>query len=201
MNRYKYVIITIAIISVIVAGAVLIIYNIRKADTQKGEEILGNSVNNERVYAKVNENVTNTIIETNSKNGEKISPNAIIIFNKYYKKCRHLIKTRENVSEEMVNINEEEFQKLYSDWEIKQFNNDEIILYKEFEGECGEHYVLKENNGFISIYRIESNGDLVLIEKTEIATQYLPQVDLDKLKEGITLTGKEELNSYIEDFE
>lgn len=201
MDKYKYVIITIAIISVIVAGAVLIIYNIRKADTQKGAETLENSVNNERVYAKVNENIAKTIIETNSKNGEKISPNAIIIFNKYYKKCGHLIKTRENVSEEMVNINEEEFQELYSDWEIKQFNKDEIILYKEFEGECGEHYLLKENNGFISIYRIESNGDIVLIEETEISTQYLPQVDLDKLKEGITLTGKEELNSYIEDFE
>ena len=71
MNRYKYVIITIAIISVIVAGAVLIIYNIRKADTQKGEEILEISANNERVYAKVNENVTNTIIETNSKMEKK----------------------------------------------------------------------------------------------------------------------------------
>ena len=201
MDKYKYVIITIIIVSIIIAGSVFIIYNIKKSDTHKEAEVLENTTNIKENYEEENLSTINDIIETNVKDEEKITPNTTIIFNKYYKKCGHTVKEKEKASEEMVNMGEEEFQELYSDWKVKQFNSDEIVLYKEFEGECGEHYVLKENNGFIAIYRIENSGDLTLIEETEISTQYLPQVDIDKLKAGITLTGKEELNSYLEDFE
>lgn len=40
-----------------------------------------------------------------------------------------------------------------------------------------------------------------LKEMTHIVTSYLPETDLAKLKEGIQVVGKEELNSTIEDYE
>lgn len=101
----------------------------------------------------------------------------------------------------MVNLTVEEFMDLYSDWTLKSFTSDEIILYKEIDDECGEHYVVKTLDGNIAIYKINNENNLDLIEKTEISIKYLPQIDVENLERGVSLVGKEELNAYIENFE
>lgn len=202
MSKYKYalwmVILAIAIISVIT----YIIYNINKINVL-GKVQANVQVNTEKIdYSKTdNKDTINEIISTNTTETTKISPNAIIIFNKYYKSCKHTIIERESITEDMVNLNQTEFKKLYSDWEIEKFSSTEITLYKEYDGECGEHYLVKENNGYISIYKVLSNNDLQLIEDTQISTNCLPDMDVKGLKEGVSLVGKDELNAYIENFE
>ena len=64
-----------------------------------------------------------------------------------------------------------------------------------------EHYLLRDSNGVIAIYKIDNNGNEILVEPTEISTRYIPEIDKDKLKKGVRLNGREELNAYIEDFE
>lgn len=189
-----------AIITVIIAITTVIIYNLKSSKVESKQEMLGN-IKKEESINKTYENEVENTIYTSTNAEEKISPNALIIFEKYYKDCKHTIIKRENVESSMVNMTKEKFEKLYSDWKIVKFSNNEIELYKEFEGECGEHYLVKEKDGFISIYKIGSNGDEILLKDTEISTQYLPDIDVKKLKEGVKLTGKEELNSYIENFE
>ena len=199
MRKYKYALILVIASIVVIGLTTIVLFNIKKSDTQKGSQIAVNTVNNEnKIFSVGNEE---KVVITNSNGEEKISPNAIIIFNKYYKQCNHTIIDRENITNEMVNLTQEEFKNLYSDWQIKSFASNQITLYKEFEGECGEHYVVKAENGSIVIYKITSNDELELIEDTEISTQYLPQIDLDNLNQGVTLVGKEELNAYIENFE
>ena len=44
------------------------------------------------------------------------------------------LKEKENISAEMANITKSEFLKLYSDWEIKNFSNTDVELYKDFSG-------------------------------------------------------------------
>lgn len=197
MRRYTYALIIIAAVGIIVAGAVLVIYNIRRANTNEKSEVIEyeNGIN-------ITENIVieRTSIETNFEEN-KITPSTLILYNKYYKGCGHTVKERDAATDTMVNLTEEQLKGLYSDWEIQKFTNDEVVLYKEFEGQCGEHYLLRDDEGLLNIYKIESDGSLKLIEETEISTQYLPAVDVSKLKEGVKLNGKEELNSYVEDFE
>lgn len=200
MSKSRYVWIIIAIVGIIVVGGILVLFNIKKVNTEKEAIISENSIRNEDIE-RIGEQDKNVILETNGIEAERITPKTTIIFNKYYKQCGHLISRKEEVTENMVNTAEEEFTNLYKDWNIEKFSSSEIILYKEFEGECGEHYIVKENEDLIYIYRKESDGNLTLIEKTEISTKYLPQIDREKLIDGVELNGKEELNSYIEDFE
>ena len=40
-----------------------------------------------------------------------------------------------------------------------------------------------------------------LIEKTEIEVQYLPEADIKKVREGIIVFSKQDLNKIIEDYE
>lgn len=132
----------------------------------------------------------------------KLSPNAILTFLKHYDGCGHTLKEKENISTEMANITKSEFLKLYSDWEIKDFTNTDVELYKNFSGNCGEHFLVKSSSdGFVEIYRIKDDGTYELHETTEIAIKYLSNDDRKELENGVILYGKENLNSYIENFE
>lgn len=197
MKKYNYVIFIVASMMIIICVATIILFNITRASTKKEEKNVANAIKNEERSA----TITNSEILETSNQEEKISPNAIIIFKKYYKKCNHTIEKRETATKEMANLNKEKFNKLYSDWKLQEFSSNQIILYKEIDDECGEHYVVKAENGNIVIYKITKEGDLELLENTQIQTKYLPQIDIDKLKQGVTLVGKDKLNSYIEDFE
>ena len=84
---------------------------------------------------------------------------------------------------------------------IQQFSANEVIFYQEKDGICNEHYILRDNNGYVAIYMVDDLGQEILKETTEILTTYLPQADLEKLREGIVAVGEEELNAKIEDYE
>ena len=157
------------------------------ADTNKYENFLN--------YLK-NEN----IIETSSIE-DTISPNAIIIKKTYFEACDHLIRKTEDVPEELVNKNEEDVEKQFSEWKIEEYSQTQIILYKTDSGNCGEHYFVQEHNGVIGIYTIDEYGIKTLKEDTEISTQYLPEEDVKNLKAGVEIVGNTNLVEFLEDYE
>lgn len=143
---------------------------------------------------------TENFIRTNTSN-EKISPNATLILKKKYKECNHTIKDYVKIPEELVNLSREEFAKKYDSWDLIGFSSKEIVISKEYPGICGEHYVLREENGNVVIYKVDERKSETLYKNTDIATEYLTDEDKQKLKSGIFVYSKEELNSAIEDFE
>ena len=75
------------------------------------------------------------------------------------------------------------------------------MLYKEVDNFCNEHYILKEKEGNIAIYKVDENNNERFLEDTEIAIEYLEEEDLDELKKSNKIYTKKELNKFIEDFE
>ena len=140
------------------------------------------------------------LISASSKE-EKTSPNCTILLKIYYKKCGHLIEVKEKIEDINDNLTKEEVQKRFADWEIQKFTETEITLYKEVDDYCNEHYVLKEQEGNIAIYQLDANNNEKLLEITNISTKYLEEGDLNKLKQGIYISTKKELNKTLEDFE
>lgn len=132
---------------------------------------------------------------------EKISPNATLVIKKYHGLCGHITKDYAEIPVEFVNMREEEFKNKLTDWEIKGFSPDEIVIYREVEDMCNEHYVLREKDGHVAIYVLDADNNEAISEITEISTEYLTEQDLQNLKNGIKATGKEELNSLLEDYE
>lgn len=163
--------------------------NIKQTETKKmaGEE---------------NEIETNTIeLITTSVNEVKISPNAVIIFERYYKKCNHNSVEQTEIPQDLVNLTQRDIEMKYKNYDIKKFSSNEITLSKEEEGICNEHYVLRENYGYVAIYNIDEYGNETLNEVTGVVTKYLPETDVARLKNGIKVNGKQELNATIEDYE
>ena len=203
MEKINKVIITMMAISVILISIVIALM-LNKKEIEKTE--VGESVKTkigEVIYDDCTEeydDVGDKTITTNTEE-EKISPNCKLILSKYYKECKDKINEYLTIPTELVNCTEKQLQERYKDWEIKTFSSNQIILYKEIDGECGEHYILKENNGKIIIYKKDENGKLSEYEKTDIATDYLPEKDKVSIKEGLEINGKESLNELIESFE
>lgn len=201
MRKIWIFIIAIAIIFVgIMAG--VFIYN---KDKSKNDRSANNFVVNEvnEVSEKVTDECTEEYqkeIETTSQD-EKISPNCLMILKKYYKECNHTINEYVDVPQDLVNKTEDDLKNEYPYWNIEKFSSNEIILYKEFDSNCGQHFVLRSNEGKISVYKINEDNTEELYENTEISTEYLSDTDKTKLKVGIAVNGIENLNQVLEDFE
>mgnify|MGYP004566482335 CR=1 FL=1 len=61
--------------------------------------------------------------------------------------------------------------------------------------------MVKDNEGKVTIYKIQEDGSETKVEETDIYTEYLTETDKINMKNGIRANGKQELNQLIEDFE
>ena len=85
---------------------------------------------------------------------------------------------------------------------MQKFTSSEIVLYKEINDFCNEHYRLKDLDGNIAIYELDKDRDEIkLLEVTDIWTEYLTEIDLIELEKGIEVYTKQELNKVLQDFE
>lgn len=164
---------------------------------EKSTEISINNISELNVDNIIEQNV----LEETSYEEEKISHTATLIINKYYKKCEHTMTSSLDIPYDMVNMNREEVEEKYPDWEILEFGKNEVSIYKEFDGICNEHYEVSTKNGYIIIYNLDEDNDKSVYEITDISTEYLPAGDVSELKKGINVEGITELNSLLENYE
>lgn len=164
-------------------------------NTVKSENT-SNSIVNQVDYSVRNDITINTDSEE-----EKVSPNATLILKKHYKECDHTIKEYAEIPEEFVNLTKSEIEKEYPEWEVEKFTPLDIILIKEEDGFCNEHFILREEQGVITVYKIDKQGEESLYDTTGISVEYLTESDKLELKNGIKVYGKEELNSMLENYE
>lgn len=159
-----------------------------------------NTVTNTQINNTVDK-VTNTEIPT-SISEEKVSINTEIIEKVYYKECDHIIETPVKNIEKYINMDEEDIRKSFQGWEIEEFTPEKLVLYKQEEDFCNEHFLIKDVDGYVTIYTLNSlDNVLEILETTEIETKYLTDTDKKNLIDGIKVYTKKNLNKVIEDFE
>ena len=201
MDKKWIICIIITIVLGLLIGIALALYTSNSyKDTQEldilSEKILAEEKNKEAMNLTT---VSNTI-ETVAKE-EVISPNALLIEKVYYEGCDHLIRKTKDMPEKLVNKGRKEIEQEYDGWKIEEYSSNQVVVYKTQTGNCGEHYFVQEHNGVIGIYTTDEYGVKTLKEDTEIATQYLPEPDLQKLKAGVEIIGYTKLVEFLEDFE
>ena len=99
-------------------------------------------------------------------------------------------------------MNENSFANCFPSWKIKEFSRDKVVIYKEEDDFCGEHFLVQDVEGLIVIYFLnEEDNILEILETTEIETKYLTEEDREKLKKGIIIYTRKNLMKTIEDFE
>jgi len=84
-----------------------------------------------------------TAIEA-SQREERTSPGCMVTMRTFYKDCEHALENTAIIEEQFVNLNEEEFRKEHADWEIQEFTSNSIVIYREINDFCGEHYRIRD---------------------------------------------------------
>lgn len=157
----------------------------------KGEE----SSNIENIYKD-----ENLVVATAVEN-KKVSPNSDFALKKYYDECSHFDYEEAELPKELVNLTRDEVEEYYSDWEVEEFTDEKLVLCKEINGYCNQHFLIRLDDENVNIYRMGVLGGLSEYKKTDISKEYLPEEDIENLKEGITVYGEGKLSSILEDFE
>lgn len=198
VKKMKKYIIFVAILALILSFILgLYLYKLNR----ENEKIAFEAKYGEEQVENILKEAENLIQET-SKNKNITTPNTKIIEKKYYKDCDHLVEEENKINTNLVNKDESEIQTQYIGWEIQKFSQNEVVVYKEVNDFCDEHYLLKDVEGEIIVYRLDKyNTPKEVMQETGIQTKYLSEIDMENLKEGIKVCGKENLSLQLEDFE
>lgn len=186
---------------IVIIGAIIIGVQICKPN--KEQEDIITKVSDEKIeddctdeYQEIQEEM----LQANSTE-EKISPNCFITMKKTYNKCGHTTSEYIAIPKELVNKTKEDLEEKYAGWTIDKFSDTQIVISKKEEGECGEHYIVKDKDGKVVIYKLLEDGTENEYEVTDISTEYITDTDKINMKNGIKVNGKQEINQLIEDFE
>ena len=171
-------------------------------NAEANEEQMENSFENIDNNNLIDINIVNKIEIETSVTEEKVSINTEVIEEVYYTECDHLVKVTRNNIKNIVNMTKHDLEEKYPEWQIKEFSKERVVLYKEESNYCGEHYLIKDVDGFITIYSTDNSDNIKeRIEITDIETAYLPEKDQEMLKQGMKIYSEQQLNKLIEDFE
>ena len=191
MNKKAIFIYVMIIVFIVIFSINYVFQKWKKQDNMLADNI---------IVVEENKLIEENIIET-SIGEEKTTPNTILILKKEYKDCGHIISDEVLIPEEMVNLTKDELIKKYPNWEIEEFTKAQVIFSRKLDSFCGEHYLLKEEDGYINIYTVDEEENINLKEKTSLSTEYLTETDKINLKNGFMVYGIENLNKLLEDYE
>lgn len=200
MNKTIVTMISIVVIIAAIFTAIAIFNPKRDGDTEKIETEIAEEEILDDCTDEYEEMEYENTIKANTQE-EKTSPNCSLTTKTYYQKCGHTKSEYANLPQDLVNLAKSEIQEKYQEYEIESFSSNEVILYQEKEGECGEHYMVKDKEGMVIVYQILEDGSQKELETTGITTEYLTENDKINIRNGIQVNGKQELNQLIEDFE
>lgn len=139
------------------------------------------------------------------KEYDKISPNTFIEKRIHHIDCDHVVTKIEVVEDELVNMSKGEFTEYirenYPSQKLISYSTNKIVIGVVKNHLCENHYIVGEEKGKISIFKIGENGERVL-EKTFIdyPISMLMDIDQEKIIEGIVVDSEEELSEILENF-
>ena len=137
---------------------------------------------------------------------DKVSFDAEILVTETFDECMHYDEYNIKLDDRVINLNEEEVKKYFEEkgYDIRNFNSKKIELLKNNEGICENHYVIKSDNDsdvFLNIYKKDEEGELEFYKQTDIAKEFLTDMDKELFESGVEVLGIENIEKVLEDYE
>lgn len=192
-------IIFLGILVFIVSVGVGFLYTRLFYNTENNQQSAQFELNNIEDYGVQNYTKLQTL-EASSED-EKLSPNASFAIKEYYDECGHFNFKYYELPTEIVNMTRQEIEDYYDEYEVEDFENDNLVLTREINGLCDEHFFITLVDNHIEVMKLKADGSFIPYQKTDISKEYLPEEDIKQLEEGIYIYGSGKINSVIEDYE
>lgn len=123
-----------------------------------------------------------------------------IIYQYYYTKDAITKEVQEPVPDFLEGLNREQMQSIYNGWQIVYFSPEKVILRCSVKGKSSEVYLLKEYEGYLSVFVEDIDKKMRLKELTDVPVTVLPEAERQQLVEGIYVLGEENLVRLLSDF-
>ncbi len=130
----------------------------------------------------------------------KITPSTKMTY-EYFYKDDSITEVVEDVPPYfLIDLTRNDLETNFKDWQIKSFSPKEVVLQKVIEGDSTQHYIIGEYEGYIAVYYEKEINGTKLKEITDIPLEGLSEEEQQKIKEGIKITGKDELMRFLESY-
>ena len=108
-------------------------------------------------------------------------------------------ETQQNLPQQfMYGWDREKTKSAYKDWLMTGFSKDRVVFNKSINGNSTQHYVIREDNGYVAVFYRESN---ILKEVTSTPIESLSDEDKKLFENGVEIDGEKNLIKYIESLE
>lgn len=138
----------------------------------------------------------------NSSDLEKdhINPSTKIIYEYYYTKDNVTERFEESPPYFLIGLDADDLKKNYPNWEVISFSDKEVTMRMTFPGFSNQQYIIGEYNGLLAVYYQKPIDGIALKEITNIPISSLPENEQKNLKEGIYVSGIENLIKALSDY-
>ncbi len=130
----------------------------------------------------------------------RITPSTKMVYEYYYTEDG-VTQTLEDVPPYfLLDMTLEDMKKVYTDWKIISFSSKEVVMRKTLEAKSNEQYIIGEKNGYVAVYYKEAQHGIILHEITNTPISALPLEEQERLLEGISVIGDENLSKILSDY-
>ena len=131
----------IIIISICLAMVIYGIVGLLKINSSKYNEELSRI----EIMQNTSANTEKTVSTVSQE--KKVLPTTKFALKKFYDECSHFEYEEAELPIELVNLTRQEIEDYYDDWEVEEFSEKKLVLCKEINGYCNEHFL--KNTHFI----------------------------------------------------
>ena len=131
----------------------------------------------------------------NSDEAEKTTNMTLLIYEYFYKENNATITVQEKIPPFLAGKTKLEFAEAFSGWELVSFSPKTAIIRKVLDT-SSENYIVTIYNGFVAVFY----DGMVLKEVTNKPVEAFSESEAEKLKEGISVTGSDELFNLMQDY-
>lgn len=128
-----------------------------------------------------------------------------LIYQDYYSLCNETITKKDVIygtNVEKLKKDEYEKQKLeQKEYEVLEEDKDKLVFRRTLNQNCPNHFLIKLENGIITIYNNVTDMINTEYKKIDISQELIRPELLEELNNGIKVNSKDELNLLIEDIE
>lgn len=129
-----------------------------------------------------------------------IDMNTKMVYQYFYTKDRVTKEQLEPAPVFLQGLDLEQLKSVYNGWQIILFSPEKVILRCKIDGLSSETYILGENDGYLAVFYEDAQKGIHLKEKTELPLSALPDGEARQIREGLRITGEENLAKILSDF-
>ena len=130
----------------------------------------------------------------------RVKPSTRIIFESFSQADNRSTVTDETPPYFLLDSSESTIRDYYPDWDIVEFNEERIKLYRTIPTKPDYRYVLGVKDNYLAVYQKSENGSVSLKEITGTAVGALPPDEQSKLISGIDVQTDAQLAQMLEDY-